>query len=54
VDLHYIKGTINIGLIFKKNVTSKQQCIRYDDFDYAADLDKRGLQRDMCLHYPKH
>jgi len=38
--LRYIKGTIDIGLIFKKDVTGKQECIRDVDFDYAGDLDK--------------
>jgi len=39
--LRYIKGTIDVGLIFKKDVTGKQECIRYIDSDYAKDLDKR-------------
>ena len=39
--LRYIKGTIDIGLIFKKDVTGKQKCIGYVDSDYARDLDKR-------------
>ena len=39
--LRYIKGTIDIGLIFKKDFTSKQECIGYVDFDHAGDLDKR-------------
>jgi len=38
--LQYIKGTIDIGLIFKKDVTGKQECIRYVDSDYVGDLDK--------------
>ena len=37
----YIKGTIDVGLVFKKNVTGKQECIRYIDSDYVGDLDKR-------------
>jgi len=36
----YIKGTIDVGLVFKKNVTGKQECIRYIDSDYVGDLDK--------------
>ena len=39
--LRYIKGTIDIGLVFKKDVTGKKECIRYIDSDYAGDLDKR-------------
>jgi len=39
--LQYIKGTIDIGLIFKKDVASKKKCIRYVDSDYVRDLDKR-------------
>ena len=36
----YIKGTIDIGLVLKKDVTGKQECIGYVDFDYAGDVDK--------------
>ena len=39
--LWYIKGTIDVGLVFKKDVTGKQECIGYIDSDYAGDLDKR-------------
>ena len=38
--LRCIKGTIDIGLVFKKDFTGKQKCIRYVDSDYAGDLDK--------------
>ena len=38
--LHYIKGTINISLILKKDVAGKQEYIRYVDSDHAGDLDK--------------
>ena len=39
--LWYIKCTINVALIFKKDFTGKQECIGYVDFDYAGDLVKR-------------
>ena len=39
--LRYIKGTIDVGLIFEKDSTGKQDCIGYVDSDYAGDLDKR-------------
>jgi len=39
--LLYIKSTIDIGLVFKKDFIGKQECIRYLDSDYAGDLDKR-------------
>jgi len=39
--LQYIKGTIDIGLVFKKDVAGKQEYIRYVDSDHARDLDKR-------------
>jgi len=39
--LRYIKDTIDIDLIFKKDVTGKKEFIGYVDFDYARDLDKR-------------
>ena len=38
--LQYMKGTIEFGLVFKKDVTDKQECIRYVNSDYAGDLDK--------------
>ena len=44
--LRYIKDTIDIDLIFKKDVTDKQECIRYVDSDYAGGLDKfRSITR---------
>ena len=39
--LRYIKGTIDVGLVFKKDNTGKQECIGYVDSDYVGDLDKR-------------
>ena len=39
--LRYIKGTIDVGLVFEKDSTGKQNCIGYVDSDYAGDLDKR-------------
>ena len=38
--LQYIRGTIDIDLVFKKDVTGKKECIGYVDSDYAGDLDK--------------
>jgi len=38
--LWYIKGTFDVGLVFEKNSTGKQECIGYVDSDYAGDLDK--------------
>jgi len=38
--LRYIKGTIDVDLVFEKDSTSKQECVRYVDSDYAGDLDK--------------
>ena len=35
VNSPYIKSTIGVGLMFEKDTTSKQECIRYVDFDYA-------------------
>jgi len=43
--LRYIKGTINVGLVFEKDSTGKQECIRYVDSDYAGDLDKRRFTK---------
>ena len=39
--LQYIKSTVDIGLIFKKDVANKQECIGYVNSDYTWDLDKR-------------
>ena len=39
--LRYIKGIIDVGLIFEKNSTGKKECIGYADSDYVGDLDKR-------------
>jgi len=39
--LRYILGTIDMGLMFVKNVSCKQLCVGYVDSDYAGDLDKR-------------
>ena len=47
--LRYIKGTIDNGLEFKKDVASKQECIRYIDSDYAEDLDK-CLHNGICVY----
>ena len=39
--LQYIKGTIDIVLVFNKDVISKQECIGYVGSDYTGDLDSR-------------
>ena len=36
-----MKGTTDVGLVFKKDVTGKQECIEYIDSDHAGDLDNR-------------
>ena len=38
--LRYTKGTIDVELVFEKDSTGKQNCIRYVDSDYAGDVDK--------------
>jgi len=38
--LRYIKGTIDVGLVFERDSTGKQECIGYVDSNYAGDLDK--------------
>ena len=38
--LRYIKGTIDIDLVFEKDYTGKQECISYVDSDYTGDLDR--------------
>lgn len=42
--LRYIKGTLNVGLVYVK-VTRKCRCIsRYVDADFAGDLNKGRSQ----------
>jgi len=49
VGLQYIKGTIDFGLIFEKDVMGKQKCIRYVDSDYTRDLDKHRFTMGYVL-----
>ncbi|KAL5722141.1 hypothetical protein ACHQM5_005698 [Ranunculus cassubicifolius] len=39
--LRYLKGTMNVGLEFKKLEDTKSLCVGYVDSDYAGDMDKR-------------
>ena len=39
--LLYLYGTIDVGLLFKKNCS--QQCVKYCDYDFAGNLNKRRL-----------
>ena len=48
--LRYIKCTIDVGLMFEKDFTGKQKCIRYVDSDYARDLDKRRSTTGYVLY----
>ena len=36
--LQYLYGTIDVGLLLKKDCS--QQCVGYCDYDFAGDLDK--------------
>ena len=38
--LRYIKGTIDVGLVFENDFKVKQECVGYVDSDYVGDLDK--------------
>ena len=38
--LRYIKGTVDVGLVFGKDVDGKQECTCYVDSDYTGHLDK--------------
>ena len=38
--LRYIKGTIDVDLVFEKDFTGKQERVGYVDSNYAGDLDK--------------
>jgi hypothetical protein len=39
--LRYIKGTVDVGLVYERDHRGKQECTGYVDSDYAGDLDKR-------------
>jgi len=39
--LRYIKGIIDIDLVFQKDFIGKREGIKYIDANYAGDLDKR-------------
>ena len=39
--LRYIKGIIDIELVFEKDTNSKQECTRNVGFDYAGDFERR-------------
>ena len=54
VDQRYIKGTIDVDLVFKKDFTGKQECIGTLIPTMLETSTNAGLQRDMCLYYPKH
>ena len=47
--LWYIKGTLDVRLVFEKDSTGKQEFIRYVDSDYAGDLDKRRSTIDYVF-----
>jgi len=38
--LRYIKGTVDVVLVFEKNIGDKQECRGYVNSDYIRDLDK--------------
>ena len=39
--LRYIKGAIDVGLVFENDYMGKQECVGHVDSDFAGDLDKR-------------
>ena len=39
--LQYLKGTVNLGLIYSEDPPIQRGVIGYVDFDYTGDLDKR-------------
>ena len=38
--LRYIRGTLNVGLVYERDTTGGQLCIGYVDSDYTENLDK--------------
>ena len=53
--LRYIKGVIDVGLVFEKDTTGKQKCIGYVDSDYDGDRDKSRSTTGVCFsHCPQH
>lgn len=47
--LRYIKGTINLGLIFKRENIKEDYIVGYVDSDWAGD--SIDLQLDVCSRY---
>ena len=47
--LRYIKGIVDVGLVFEKDVGGKQECTDYVDSDYAGDFDKRRSTTGIFL-----
>ena len=48
--LRYIKGNVDVRLVFEKDVEGMQECTGYMDFYYAWDLDKCRSNYRVCLY----
>ena len=40
ISQRYIKSMSDVGLVFDKDINSKQHCMGHVDSDYVRDLDK--------------
>ena len=52
--LRYIRGTVDVGLVFEKDDHDKQECTGYVDSNYAGILTSAGLLHGMCLPCHRH
>jgi len=52
--LQYIKGTTDVGLVFKKDVGGKHEYMGYVDFDYTGGRDKRRSRHGIFLPCHRH
>ena len=52
--LRYIKGIIDVSLVFEKDTMGKQKYIGYIDSDYAGDLNKRRSTMGIYSHCFKY
>jgi len=52
--LRYIRGTVDVGLVFEKDDHGKQECTGYVESNYAGILTSADLLHDMCLPCHRH
>ena len=48
--MRYIKGIVDVGLIFEKDDHGKHECTGFVDSDYVENLDKCRSPNMVCIH----